>query len=57
MKNRTLSKTQTHRLQMTIIYIILILCAIVSIFPFFWMVTTSFKSTACLLYTSPSPRD
>lgn len=46
MKNRTLSKTQTHRLQMTIIYIILILCAIVSIFPFFWMVTTSFKSTA-----------
>lgn len=34
MKNRTLSKTQTHRLQMTIIYIILILCAIVSIFPF-----------------------
>lgn len=46
MKNRTLSQTQTHRLQMTIIYIILILCAIVSIFPFFWMVTTSFKSTA-----------
>ena len=46
MKNRTLSKTPTHRLQMTIIYIILILCAIVSIFPFFWMVTTSFKSTA-----------
>ena len=52
MKNRTLSKTQTHRLQMTIIYIILILCAIVSIFPFFWMVTTSFKSTA-EAYTFP----
>ena len=46
MKKRTLSKTQARRLQMTIIYIILAICAVVCIFPFFWMVTTSFKSTA-----------
>lgn len=43
---RTMSKTAAHRLQMTIIYIILGFCAIVCIAPFLWMLTTAFKSTA-----------
>ncbi len=45
-KRKPMSKTAAHRLQMTVIYLILGLCAIVCIFPFLWMVTTAFKSTA-----------
>lgn len=45
-KKTPMSKTAAHRLQMTVIYIILGICAIVCIFPFLWMVTTAFKSTA-----------
>ena len=43
---RPMSKTTARRVSMTITYIILILCAIICIFPFFWMLTTAFKSTA-----------
>lgn len=45
-KRKPMSKTAAHRLQMTVIYIILGICAIVCIFPFLWMLTTAFKSTA-----------
>ncbi len=45
-KKNPMSKSAAHRLEMTIIYIVLILCAIVCIFPFLWMLTTAFKSTA-----------
>ncbi|MGI6018172.1 MAG: carbohydrate ABC transporter permease [Marvinbryantia sp.] len=45
-KRKPMSKTAAHRLQMTVIYLILGLCAIICIFPFLWMVTTAFKSTA-----------
>lgn len=45
-KRKPMSKTASHRLQMTVIYIILGLCAVVCIFPFLWMLTTAFKSTA-----------
>ncbi len=46
MNKRQMSKTTARRISMTITYIILIACAVVCIFPFFWMLTTAFKSTA-----------
>lgn len=44
--SRSLSKSASHRIGMTITYIILISCAIICLIPFFWMILTSFKSTA-----------
>lgn len=46
MSTKTKSKTAHNRVIYTIIYIILIFCAVLCVFPFFWMITTSFKSTA-----------
>lgn len=46
MSTKTKSKTAHNRIVYTIIYIILIFCAVLCVFPFFWMITTSFKSTA-----------
>lgn len=47
MSNRKLrSKTVNRRIGLTITYLILIFCAVICIFPFFWMLMTSFKSTA-----------
>ena len=46
MNKRQMSKTTARRISMTITYLILIACAVVCIFPFFWMLTTAFKSTA-----------
>lgn len=40
------SKTVNRRIGYTIIYLILIICAVICVFPFLWMISTSFKSTA-----------
>lgn len=48
------SKTTAHRIEMTITYLILGICAIICIFPFLWMVTTAFKSTAEAYQFPPS---
>lgn len=44
--NRSLTRTMSRKMGLTITYIILILCAVICIFPFLWMIDTSFKSTA-----------
>lgn len=46
MNKKMRSKTVNRRIGLFITYAILIACAVVCIFPFLWMVTTSFKSTA-----------
>lgn len=44
--NRSLNKTASRRIGLSITYIILGICTVISIFPFLWMIDTSFKSTA-----------
>ncbi|HOJ81278.1 MAG TPA: carbohydrate ABC transporter permease [Clostridiales bacterium] len=43
---RSLSKSMSIKLGRALIYIILIICTVICIAPFIWMVITSFKSTA-----------
>ncbi len=44
--SRSLSKSASRRLKLGVTYFILGVCTIICIFPFLWMISTSFKSTA-----------
>lgn len=44
--HRSLSKSTSRVIGLTVNYIILGICSLICILPFFWMVITSFKSTA-----------